>query len=111
MLTRSISFYLPALLLLLAACGGSKEQTAGGIIRGRIYVTGNEPFARLAVEDANGEVYVLTCSKEVQEELLKLQGMRVLLYCSEILSGEHQNSATVERFGLLETERKSDSVE
>ncbi|MFQ5799052.1 MAG: hypothetical protein ACE5H0_10240 [Bacteroidota bacterium] len=105
MSTRACALYLPAILLLLTACAGSKEDRAGGIIQGRIYVTGNEPFARLAVEDANGEVYLLSCSKKVQEELLKLQGMPVRLYCSQILRGENQNSATVERFERLETER------
>ena len=95
------------IMLLLTACAGSKVETTAGTIQGKIYVTGNEPFTRLALEDAKGKVYFLSCSKELKEKLLKQQGLTVRLHCSQIIKGENQNSATVERFERLKMKSES----
>lgn len=51
-------------------CGSGENN----IIKGRIVVVGNEPFARVAITTSNDRTYVLECSKELQSELLQKQG-------------------------------------
>jgi hypothetical protein len=49
-------------------------------ISGVLYVAGNEPFARLAVETDSGKVFViLDQPEELYKELWKLQGRKVEL--------------------------------
>jgi len=49
---------------------------------GTLYVTGNEPFTRLAVEADSGKVYIIALQpKEIYDELWKLQGRKVELMC------------------------------
>lgn len=49
---------------------------------GTVYVTGNEPFARLAIEVNSGRVYIIAPQpKEVYDELWRLQGTKVELVC------------------------------
>lgn len=111
MFTKQTLFYLPAIVMFLTACTGSRIETSGGVLQCKIYVTGNEPFTRLACEDAEGVVYLLSCSKELQEKLLKKQGQLVNLHCSHIKKQGKQNSATVVRFEVLEIKRKPEFIE
>lgn len=110
MFKKQIFFCLPAIIMFLTACTGARVETSGGVIQCKIYVTGNEPFTRLACEDAEGVVYLLSGSKELQETLLKVQGRIVRLHCSRIKKQGKQNFATVERFKLLEKIGESESV-
>jgi len=48
-------------LLLLISCSHLRDSPAGSLItvRGRIYITGNEPFTEVALESQDGKVYIL----------------------------------------------------
>jgi hypothetical protein len=46
---------------------------------GQVYVIGNEPFAKLALKLADGQTYVLDCTKEIESTLRQLQGQTVRL--------------------------------
>ncbi|CUS78578.1 hypothetical protein JGI7_00996 [Candidatus Kryptonium thompsonii] len=48
-------------------------------IKGKIYVTGNEPFTELAIQDENGEVFLISKNSPVYKELWKNQGSTVIL--------------------------------
>ena len=85
-------------MLMLAACAGSRQELDKQVILGKIQIIGNEPFTQLAVEDKTETVYILKCSKDIEKQLLKLQGQPIRLYCSEIVIREMQNTATVIKF-------------
>lgn len=48
-------------------------------IKGKIYVTGNEPFTELAVQDENGKVFLISKNSPVYQELWKNQGSIVII--------------------------------
>ena len=59
----------------LAACASYESSgDEASVIVGKLYVIGNEPFTKLAVEMEGGTMYVLQCDKNVEEMLRKHQG-------------------------------------
>jgi len=53
-------------------------------------VVGNEPFTKLAVRTASGEVYLIKCSNEIKQSLLSNQGKIAELFYDEI---QNENSS------------------
>jgi hypothetical protein len=49
---------------------------------GTIYVTGNEPFTRLALQAEDGNRYILKCEKDLEETLGRSQGKKYALQFS-----------------------------
>lgn len=99
--------FLVAIFFLLA-CSGSKQDDGSGLIEGKVYMTGNEPFTHLAVEREDGEVFILSGPEELMKELEEMQGMTVKLQCSKIVRGKVENRAVVERYEHVETEDETD---
>ncbi len=76
---RSVLF---SSILVFVACGTIPAGSAQGPgrpiqVTGRIYVMGNEPFTRVAIQTDDGRVFAL--SGEHAGELRRLQGKRVLV--------------------------------
>jgi hypothetical protein len=62
----------------LCGCAGSRQSLPErGTITGRIFVIGNEPFTKLAIETPEGIMYPLKCDKKTEQELRKKQGQMV----------------------------------
>ena len=102
--TNPLRFLYIILLLASAVCTITRTKTSSGVIQGKIYIIGHDPFPQLGLEDATGTVYVLSCPEEIRKELEKQQGQRVRLHCSSILKNKHQNKATVKHFEVIENE-------
>jgi hypothetical protein len=64
--------------LVYSACS-SQGSTANQekSVEGTVYVTGNEPFTRLALVAEDGTRYLLSCTKELEELLNRSQGRKV----------------------------------
>ena len=92
------------LSIFLLSCSGSKQDDGSGLIEGKVYMTGNEPFTHLAVEREDGEVFILSGPDELMKDLEEMQGMTVKLQCSKIVRGKTENSAVVKRYERVETE-------
>jgi len=61
-------------------------------ITGRLYVTGNEPFVRLAIEDPNQKIYLISRQSPVYKELWKHQGEYLkLTYVRSKIKNESMN--------------------
>lgn len=88
----------------LLSCSGSKQDDGSGLIEGKIYMTGNEPFTHLAVEREDGQVFILSGPEELMKELQELQGKTVKLQCSKIVRGKMENTAVVEGVERVEVE-------
>jgi hypothetical protein len=80
----SMRILLVALLVssasLFTSCASSAWQVnEERIVVGRIFVTGNEPFTKLAIELGNHQVYILHCDGPTAKLLVASQGriMRV----------------------------------
>ena len=72
--------FFSLLLVVISVCGcaGSKQSMPDrGTITGRIFVIGNEPFTKLAVETPEGILHPLKCDKATELELRKNQGHMV----------------------------------
>jgi len=77
------NFVLLAWILVVCLAGCSTSELSGDAMRiivGKVYVIGNEPFTKLAVEMENKQVYVLECTKEMQAMLLAKQGQLVRVH-------------------------------
>lgn len=76
--------FLIALIALLSAC----VQDSGLEVKGRVYVTGNEPFTQLALETQEGS-YCLTGADELwgmQGQTLTIRGTLVEEFCRTSLA-------------------------
>jgi hypothetical protein len=78
-------------------CTGEKEATKG-TVQGTVYVIGNEPFTSIAVEDSQGKMLRLSTSKEVQQQLLGLQGRKVEVHYSRIDTTAEGITLSVDKF-------------
>jgi len=67
---------------LLSCCASQNSLAQPQAFVGQVYVIGNEPFAKLALKLADGQTYVLDCSREIELTLLQLQGQTVRLIAS-----------------------------
>lgn len=54
----------------------------GRVLEGTVYSAGNEPFTVLALDCGGGERYILSCPKEIEELLNRLQGRTVRIHYS-----------------------------
>ena len=59
------------LLFVVVSCAGS------GKVAGNVYIAGNEPFTWVALEAADGTVYKISATKELEQRLRSLQGKKV----------------------------------
>jgi len=51
-------------------CGKADEN----VMKGKIVIVGNEPFARAALSTEDNKIYMLECNEELQKEFIKKQG-------------------------------------
>ena len=87
MATRGIFFIL--FLLLFISCSGSGKLT------GMLYVAGNEPFTWVALEAADGTVYKISASKELEKRLRGLQWKKVEVEYTKIADAPEGKAITV----------------
>lgn len=55
-------------------------STVNDSLTGILNVIGNEPFTKLGLQDSNGTMYILKCTKEMESELRTKQGKKVSVY-------------------------------
>ena len=76
--------FLPFLLALgcvFTGCSSSDLRLGGaGILVGRIFVIGNEPFTKVGLEAETGEMYVLECTPDLQTVLRRKQGATMKIH-------------------------------
>ncbi len=94
-------------ILLLPSCSspGQLSQSQTRTIVGKIYLTGNEPFTKLALEVATGKTYILQCTGETQELLLTNQGKLVKLHVDRVLDVPEGKALNVVRAEVLLQEK------
>lgn len=76
---------LVVITFLVVGCSSSKEAGPGKII-GMIQVIGNEPFTSVALQRADGSMYRIATSREIEQRLRAMQGKTVELQYSELSS-------------------------
>ncbi len=76
---KQIKFLILVVLALLVAacscCKDSGEQQSGSIISGEIYITGNEPFTKVAIRVDEKTSYIVSADKETLQMLRSKQGV------------------------------------
>lgn len=70
--------FLPTLVLIYGCYLGSSIQDSLPM-KGKIYVTGNEPFTELAIQRDDGKVYIISKNSPVYKQLWENQGSIVIL--------------------------------
>ncbi len=76
-------FLLWASLSLIGCSPAAGVADGGGqVLEGTVYSAGNEPFTVLALDSGGGERYILSCPKEIEERLNRLQGRKVRIHFS-----------------------------
>lgn len=61
-------------LIVSSCCSCKNVATDKNVVKGYITVVGNEPFAKLAIKTDDDKIYILSCNKELENELYKQQG-------------------------------------
>jgi len=64
---------------LLSCCASQNYLAQPRAFVGQVYVIGNEPFTKFALKLADGQTYILDCTKQIETTLLPLQGQTVRL--------------------------------
>jgi hypothetical protein len=97
---------LPVTLLVIALIAGC---TASGSFRshmetmvGKVYIIGNEPFTKYALQLEDGNAYVLNCSKELQIQLARQQGKTIKIHFNKMESAMEGMAVTVVSIDALE---------
>jgi hypothetical protein len=103
MFADSTGFVFPAVTLLMVVLAGCVSlQGVNGHVEtmvGRVYVTGNEPFTKFALQLEDGSAYILNCSKELQDQLSREQGKTVKVRfkgIENVLEGKALNVISIE---------------
>jgi hypothetical protein len=61
--------------LIFASCSSSDfTADSSGVITGKVFRVGNEPFTKLGLQVENAKMYILSCDKETESLLTKNQG-------------------------------------
>ncbi|MFO7888961.1 MAG: hypothetical protein R6V04_01330 [bacterium] len=95
-IVRKISLFF--IFIVIMNCSLFYNTHEARTIKGVIFITGNEPFTRLALEDINGNVYYLQCSEEMVKKLWDLQGQEVLIYYNSINTNETGTFVKVKKY-------------
>lgn len=92
-----------AVVLFLSGCLWHREvQLSTRPLAGTLYVTGNEPFAMLALQTDGGGVFkIQNDTTAIYHSLWKLQGQKVLLRCRPVDTKSDTASIIVERYELV----------
>jgi len=85
----------------LMACWPCRKMESR-VLEGCIYLTGSEPFTKLAIESTDGNIYLLDCSEELKNKLTKMQNQTVQLLCSKIIIRENYRLAVVTGMKIVE---------
>ncbi len=93
-------------LLVMINCSFFQSSGKDEKLKGKIYITGNEPFTRLALKDRKGNVYYLQYEKNMKEQLWELQGKAVVIYYVSIDSNEAGKFVKVKKFKVINKEYK-----
>jgi hypothetical protein len=96
--------FISLTLLVMINCSFFQPSGKDGNLKGRIFITGNEPFTRLALKDRKANVYYLQCEKNLKEQLWELQGKAVIIYYVSIDSNEAGKFVQVKDFKVLHKE-------
>ncbi len=90
------------ILILIYGCylGSSTQDSLP--IKGKIYVTGNEPFTELAIQSDDGKVYIISKNSPVYKQLWESQGSVVILESGKFeTKGMEKGKILVKSFKVL----------
>ena len=88
---------LSAILINACSCGCNKNTITENSVRGYIVVVNNPPNSKIAVKTDEGKIYILECSKELENELLKEQGNFFYIKYTDIREENGESVIVVEK--------------
>ena len=84
------------LILILSGCRDRPDEVQKVLV-GNVAVIGNVPFTQLALR-VDDETYILKCSKEIEDELWRMQGAKIIVYYTTITEQYGFKNVTVIRY-------------
>jgi hypothetical protein len=88
---------LSAVLISACSCGCGGGSIANNSVRGSIVVISNPPFSNIAVKTDDDKIYLLDCSKELENQLWKEQGNFFYIKYTDIREENGQTIIVVEK--------------
>jgi hypothetical protein len=88
---------LSAVLISACSCGCSSGSIANNSVRGSIVVVSNPPFSNVAIKTDEGKLYILDCSKELENQLWKEQGNFFYIKFTEMREENGETIIVVEK--------------
>jgi hypothetical protein len=70
---------VPCLALIALACAAQ-----GATVEGSVIVVGNEPFTSVAIQTADGMVYRVSASRDLERRLRQVQGRKIVAEYSQM---------------------------
>lgn len=84
-------------LIISGCCNCGKSIAEGSGVSGTIFITGNDPFTKLALQTDDEKVYLLECSEEMKKELWSKQGGYYLINFTELKTVDGKDVLAVEK--------------
>lgn len=90
-------------IVLLAGCvaSGSVHSHMETMV-GKVYIIGNEPFTKYALQLEDGSAYVLNCTKELEMQLARQQGKTIKIHFKGMESAMEGTALNVLSIDALE---------
>ena len=92
-----ILFAVISYMQFACSCGCGKNSSNEKYVKGYITVVGNDPFMHLAIRTDEGKNIILQCSKELENELAKKQGVYYYITYSSIKEENHVTTIVVDK--------------
>ena len=102
MILRKISLFF--LFFIIINCSFFHDIHEVQRVKGRICITGNEPFTQLTLEDKEENIYYLNCNEKIKNQLWDLQGKEVLIYYVSINYNKVGKFITVKKYSIINKE-------
>ncbi len=90
--------YLFLLAVPLSSCFLWQHDPAQPGMAGTVQVIGNHPFEKLALFADNGSVFVIQASKPLYDEMMLLQGKKIVIQYSTMQRSEGRDVVNVVEF-------------
>jgi len=96
---REILFF--TLILPFASCFLWQQNSEQATATGTIQVIGNHPFEKLALFKEDGTVLVINASKKNFNEMMAVQGSKVILWYTDLQHSDEMDEVNVTSFKII----------
>jgi hypothetical protein len=88
-------------MLFFSCSGPGGDELKDNNITGKVFVIGNVPFTKLGLQVDKDKIYILDCTEELKDKLLKEQGRDVKIHFSKTGQTQEGTSLKVTAYEII----------